>query len=593
LVPLRSSNTSRAATLVLTDGDDVIEQTDFEGIRLLTGQAEGPVQACLLFGVGARDEDLRNHGISHIVEHLTLSGLGNQAYEYNGSVNATHTRFVAMGSPDDIATFLQHVTTTLAALPESRLADEINVLRVESSRRRTDQLGADLSARFGARGPGLMAWPEFALNSTEFEPVRAWAQRWFIRSNAVLWLSRPLPDLAPLTLPEGPDVAHPPVPEDRITGRVWNPAETDLVSLSYVRAAGDTIAVGTFGLAAVRERTTDALRAKSAVTYSVRADQVHVGDEHWVCMISADGSAPSYLEVLNQLTETIGAVAADGPTDEELTRAKGRYRTMSTVPQAVMGLLDSNAMRLLDGKPLLQAEDFVNAADRVTAAEVAAALLPTLGSMLAIGPRSLGQALPGWHSRQIWSTESATGETFEPVPGMERGTLVIGETGVAWYMHQSSWRLIRWDECAACVTWANGARQVFSADGRSVFIYPWAWKGGDRLPAIVDQYAPPLMRVTGDPARAPKPPDPPAPPPPSPAGDPAAARLKKERRAWRILWATAGVMYVIGVIVSLVTWSFLPLFIAVALVVYARYRMRAQLTGRGRANAWKFPGPPA
>jgi hypothetical protein len=49
-------------------------------------------------------------------------------------------------------------------------------------------------------------------------------------------------------------------------------------------------------------------------------------------------------------------------------------------------------------------------------------------------------------------------------------------------------------------------------------------------------------------------------------------------------------MYVIGVIVSLLTWSFLPLFIAVVLVVYARYRMRAQLTGRGRANAWKFPG---
>jgi hypothetical protein len=154
---------------------------------------------------------------------------------------------------------------------------------------------------------------------------------------------------------------------------------------------------------------------------------------------------------------------------------------MSTVPQAVMGLLDSNAMRLLDGKPLLQAEDFVDAADRVTAAEVAAALQPTLGSMLAIGPRSLGQALPGWQSRQIWSTESATGETFEPVPGMERGTLVIGETGVAWYMHQSSWRLIRWDECAACVSWANGARHIFSADGRSVSVYPWAWKGGDRL----------------------------------------------------------------------------------------------------------------
>jgi zinc protease len=571
----------------------VIAQSDFEGMRLLTGQADGPVQACLVFGVGTRDEDLRNHGISHIVEHLTLSGLGNQAYEYNGSVNVTHTRFVAMGSPDDIAAFLQHVTSTLGDLPEARLADELNVLRVESSRRRTDQMSADLAARFGARGPGLVAWPEFALNAADFDPVRAWAQRWFVRSNAVLWLSRPLPDLAPLTLADGAPVTHPPVPEDRIIGRVWDPEQTDLVSLSYMRE-GDTIAVGTFGLQAIRDRTTDALRAKSAVTYSVRADQLQVGDDKWVCMISADGSAPAYLEVLSELSTNIGEVAAHGPTDEELTRAKGRYRTMSTVPQAEMGLLDGNAMRVLEGRPLLQAEDFVNAAESITAEQVSAALQPTLGSILAIGPRSLGQALPDWKSRPNWSTESATGETFEPMPKLERGTLVIGETGVAWYMHQRSWRLIRWDECAACVSWTNGARHVISTDGRTVFVYPWSWKGGDRLPAIVDQYAPAEVRVTGDPARAPKPPDPTTgtPAPNQAAAQAAAARTARQRRAWRILWASAGVMYVIGVIVSLLTWSFLPLFIAVALVVYMRYRLRAQLTGR-RPNAWKFPGSSA
>jgi hypothetical protein len=554
----------------------MITTSELGTLNLLTAQVDGPVHACLMFGVGYRDEALHNHGVTHLVEHLTLSGLGNQSYTYNGSVSPTHTRFIAMGSADEIGSFLEHVCTTLVALPFGRLADEVSVLKVEHSRRHADQMGADLAARFGAQGPGLGIWPEFALETAGADEVRQWAERWFVRSNAVLWLSRPIPATAQMTLPDGPTPAHAVIPDDLISGRVWNPAATELVSLSFVRDGGWN-AAATFGLGAIHDRATSALREKSAVSYSVQANQLPIGDGKSLCQITADGSAASYLEVLRVLTSTVDDVAAHGPTDEELSRGKARYRTMSTAPQAEFALLDASATRVIDGKPILQVEDYIAAAERVSPADVSALFLPSLGSLLATGPQSLGNALPEWQSRQMWSSEPAVGESFTAVPGREQGSLVIGATGVAWYLHQSQWRLIRWEDCAACVAWDTGARHVISADGRSVFVHPWAWTEGDRLPALVDAHAPQRVRVTGDPARAPKPPDP---GPANRAAQAAAARKAAVRKLTRRFVLVCVLVILFGILLSLSTWSFSPLILSLGYVGYwlLRYRNRLRRT---------------
>jgi len=55
-----------------------------DGVPVVWSALDGPVHARLTFRVGTCDEALTQRGITHIVEHLALSGLGSQAYQYNG-----------------------------------------------------------------------------------------------------------------------------------------------------------------------------------------------------------------------------------------------------------------------------------------------------------------------------------------------------------------------------------------------------------------------------------------------------------------------------------------------------------------------------
>src|SRR5215471_6172608 len=104
------------------------------------GTVQGPLQACLIVGVGRSDETIVTSGITHIVEHLALQPLAGKPYACNGSVGTVATRFQVVGGSEEVAGFLGSVAGHLSRLPLDRLADEARVLQIEGERGGAGQL---------------------------------------------------------------------------------------------------------------------------------------------------------------------------------------------------------------------------------------------------------------------------------------------------------------------------------------------------------------------------------------------------------------------------------------------------------------------
>jgi len=157
-----------------------------------------------MFRVGRVDEELPWSGITHLVEHLTLFELGmNPTYTYNGAVTPARTYFVTSGTADDIAAYFAHVTSRLHALPLQRLEAEKTVLLAEASSRPTTPGDLLFGLRYGSRGHGLYLYDELALRQVSGDNVQSWADHWFTRENAVLFVSGEPPPNLRLNLPPG------------------------------------------------------------------------------------------------------------------------------------------------------------------------------------------------------------------------------------------------------------------------------------------------------------------------------------------------------------------------------------------------------
>ena len=541
-----------------------------DGVPVVWSALDGPVHARLTFRVGTCDETLTQRGITHIVEHLALSGLGSRAYQYNGQVTPTTTTFMALGSPEQVVSFLAHVCKSVHDLPVERFNDEVRILQVESSRRELSQIDADLIIRYGAVGPGAGAWPEWGLFGVTADTAQAWAKTWFQRSNAVLTLTSAPPTGLNLLLPDGPTPAHAPPPADAVVGRTWSPRQTKLVSVSIERAADTTLA-GMVGMQVARERAFVALRERSAISYAVNLTDVPVGSERVLSQLSADAQTSGYQEVLAQLSGAIRAVSNDGPDDAESELARDRFTVMAKDRSAIHAMLNLNANRVQRGKELLQLEEFVESFHAVTADDVVRELSDSLDSELSIGPRELGGALPGWRESSEWSTTAVSGSVFGAISGQEQGQIVVGPDGITWKRHERLFRTVRWDQCAAVLSWPNGSRRVIGTDGSSVFAAPWAFRGWESVDAAVDKLVPAGMQVWLDPATAPGPRD--LPPPAAPITRP--AQQKKRAGAvvtptgWALL-AGLAVLLVIAFVVSGSQNSATPVYATTAAIIIGR-----------------------
>jgi hypothetical protein len=159
--------------------------------------------------------------VTHLVEHLAMGALPKSHLRCNAVTDVDTTTFFATGRPEAVGAFLEGVCRALSDLPTERMATEVGVLQAESCGPPHSTMGALWAARFGLTGPGLAVADGPGPKYLTEETVRAHARRWFVRGNAALWCSGPLPAGLRLPLPAGPRPERP-VPVSRPqTGPVW------------------------------------------------------------------------------------------------------------------------------------------------------------------------------------------------------------------------------------------------------------------------------------------------------------------------------------------------------------------------------------
>ena len=83
-----------------------------------------------------------------------------------------------------------------------------------------------------------------------------------------------------------------------------------------------------------------------------------------------------------------------------------------------------------------------------------AEILPTL---LAIGPKEIGEEPPGWRADDMWSHDLVQVVEYEPIDGREEGALVVGAEGVSWIAPDERCRTVRWDEIVGASRGTTGA----------------------------------------------------------------------------------------------------------------------------------------
>ena len=449
-----------------------------------------------MFRVGRVDEELPWSGITHLVEHLTLFELGmNPTYTYNGAVTPARTYFVASGTPDDVTAYFAHVTARLQALPLQRLEAEKTVLLAEASSRPMTPGDLLFGLRYGARGHGLYLYDEFALRQVTGNTVQSWADHWFTRENAVLYVSGEPPPNLRIALPPGVRRPEP------------APQELNLTLPAYAQRRVGGAGAGMVGTRSselllasniVARRALDSLRYKQGIAYHVASNYLPTGPERAHVTFWTDCEQTQAAAVLTGLVAAVYDVATAGPTEDELGAEVEQFRRSVERDEAALPWLDRTAVRILTGErpqpPAELVQEFAKVTPLAARTALAAAArtglwlgspdVPTPAGFVTYGPpltpRLQGQGLH--HVRNsLWTVP----------PG-----LVLAPDGVTLNLNASESATVRVDTCAAVLHYGDGGRGVIGTDGALVLVNQKEWIGGEAAVNHVDAIFPVHRAVT-------------------------------------------------------------------------------------------------
>jgi zinc protease len=328
----------------------VVEAGTIGGVRVLrSASATGRNTAALVFGVGRYDETLPSAGITHLIEHLTLSGRPKACYEFNAEVSGRYTQFI-MESPDpaDTADFVTTVCRGLAADYSDALEREKRILKTEAASRGTaGALGQCLGERYGATGPGLTGYQEYGLNRLGWAEIETWRRRWFVAGNAVLWIHGAIPRGLRIELPPYPAPARVPLCPVGLPLPGFVVAGRGGIGLSLVAPQSDPAAVA---LAILQERLTQVLRHERGLSYGVQGTRDQLDRDLSHAWLVADALPDQTAAVGHSMLSTLESLAEDGNTDEEAGDYLRRLRTVYESPAGPAVIMNRQAQDVLSGR---------------------------------------------------------------------------------------------------------------------------------------------------------------------------------------------------------------------------------------------------
>lgn len=445
------------------------------GMPCFWADAPGRAAAGLVFRVGLADERLAGAGITRLVQRTALAGFGGHRHDYDGRVDLTTTTFWATGSPADVAEFVRDVGRALTGLEGSPFADAPHD---------PGTLERMLMMRFGAAGHGLAFYEPFGLRKLGLADAREWARCWFTRANAALWMTCPPPDDLRIDLPDGPRV---PAPE---------PHPIPALRLPAFAAAGD----GEIASAMVAPRSaaigaagrTVAGRARHELGLPVETWQMPLTAALSHRFLSAGGTAGD----VAALARVFDAVAADGPTREELADAADAAVEAIRADAAVAGGLERMAVDELLGAPRRWKEDLILEARSVSYAEAAAALREALSTQILLAPADAAKPAERYHDYPWFSPERPQGLALRPLRRELGAHLIASQEGIAHVGDKTGTATtVRFAELAAALQEPDGSLTLVGRDGAVVPIDPHAFKGAGKVVSDLEMKLAPELIV--------------------------------------------------------------------------------------------------
>ncbi|MER7673136.1 insulinase family protein [Kitasatospora sp. NPDC096128] len=442
-----------------------IVHTEVDGIETVLAPGTGPLRAGLMFRIGRADETLATAGITHLVEHLALHRHGLTVYHFNGATSATETHFVVEGSPAEVVSYLNGVCAALRDLPLDRLGVEKEVLRTEASGRGS---GGQLPLwRYGAQGYGLLSYPEHGLHRIGAADVTAWAERWFTRQNAVLWMTAgEVPEGLDVKLPDG---ERQPVPE-ATSALPRTPAyftgEEAGVALQAV--VGHSTAALVFSDLLSRALFRE-LRQEGGLSYQAASGYDARDGGHAVITAVADALPAKREAVLGGFVDVLAGLRMGRIDTAELDAVRNRFLERLNQADAA-ARLPGYARNLLIGHPnptddqaraellALTVEDMRRIAEEVTA------------SALVMTPAGTRGEWAGLHPAPTTSPDRVAGRHWRSL--VHQGhALVVGDDGVS-LISPHGQATVRYADCVAALASPDGARHLTGPDGMTVNIEP-------------------------------------------------------------------------------------------------------------------------
>lgn len=163
--------------------------------------------------------------------------------------------------------------------------------------------------------------------------MRTWAAQYFVRTNAALWLSGPVPDGLRLPLPDGSAPPRQPLHLRGVRTPSWSTSGVDghvAVGAHLPRSAGLTAA-----LHLLADRVEDELRLRRGLTYTVESDHLPVSGAVGLTYVSADVRYGREEAAAHVLWRTLERLADDRPTAEELDHRRAVVEERLAAPDTL------------------------------------------------------------------------------------------------------------------------------------------------------------------------------------------------------------------------------------------------------------------
>jgi zinc protease len=458
---------------IAVDGGVTLHHDVVDGLSTYWVPSGGSFRAVLVFRVGVADETLATRGICHLVEHLAIEPQP-RLYAHNGWCSIDTTGFWAEGDRDEVLDYLTGVARLLHPLPRDRMIAERQILATESSQREGSIVTTLLSCRWGARTYGTASYDEFGLFRLSEDEAQAWALRYFVADNAVLFMTGEPSDSFSLELPRGERHSLPTA--EPISGLLL-PTGISLgqggvgVGMEVERSPGTGLA-----LALLASAATARLRHELGVTYHVGADYQLAGPDQAHLTIAADCLDTNAEQVASTLLAVIDNIASGGLEEADLEHERERFRRAVRAPADAVEWFATGDLIGVTREQLLEQ---ITSSSHVSGDDVAAVVRGGAERMIMIVPSHVeppARCRPYPH----FSERAVRGRRLR-VKGMagwlsaRRAGMILGDEGLSAIYSEEAVSTIEWSDCEVVLHWSNGNVVVIGRDG-------------DRVPVLVDTF---------------------------------------------------------------------------------------------------------